>query len=340
MISGLLIVALLLTALLAVSLPFGGWGPGMDAAGKGMAMFFPLIFMVARDSCFAVVIALLAGRGVFGWSGLPGIGAAAVALALVGGVGASSFAAASLLVQAPRTYGRGSYAFLAVIVAPVVVVIWLFAEAYGAAPAQAWVVRGLVLLAALGPLPLLLAIRRHQREMSTLSDAQEQAEDEAATAYAGRLPADATFLDALRFYDAIPDDTWKARDIVISRITSMAGRDEAFMRALSSGSWEDRILVAFHATALSPPATLPYFDAARPLVEEVVRLLQDPSVPTGELVRETAAAIRIAWPAIHTDRLPKSLMAAFLSGVEARAPGTPLNNYIHDVKLLADYVNG
>ncbi len=340
MITGLLIAALLLTALLAVCLPFGGWSSGMDAAGKGMALFFPFIFMVLRIGCFAAAIIVLANRGAFGWSGLPALPAGGIALLLLAGMGGSSFAAASLLGEAPRTYGRGSYAFLAVIVAPVVLAIWLFAEIYGADPAQLWVTRGLVVLAALGPLPLLLAIRRHDAEMEAWADAREKAEDKAARDYAGQLAPDASLLQALEFYDAIPDDKWKARGLVFERAKAMPDWNEAFMRVLASGSWDEKVRVAFHATALSPATPPEYFAAAQPIVEAVVRHLEDKSRGVEELARETAAGVRIAWPAIHTTHLPKALMERFLVAVETRANDNALSSYVHDVKMLAQYVNG
>ena len=87
MITALLAIALALTALLAISLPFGGWGSGMDAAGKGMAMFFPFIFMTVRISCFAVAVAILAMRGVFAWTGLPAAAAAMPVLLVLAGLG-------------------------------------------------------------------------------------------------------------------------------------------------------------------------------------------------------------------------------------------------------------
>lgn len=340
MITGLLILALILTALLALDLPFGGWGSGMDAAGQGMAMFFPIIFMAVRITSFGVAIALVAARGDFEWTGLPAFAAALVALVLLGGMGASSIAAASLLVEAPRTYGRGSYAFLAVVVAPIVLAIWLFAEAYGADPAQTWVVRGLVLLAAIGPLPLLLAIERHRARMRELAAQQEQAEDAAIQAYASQLPPDAGFEDAFRFYDAIPDEKWKARDLILPRFKSMPGAGESFERLLSSDDWDTRILAAFHVSTMSPQATPAYFEAARLIVEGVVRHLEDETRPPDSLVRETAAAVRVAWPAIHTDSMSKALMERLLAAVENRGPGTQLNNYVHDAKMLALYVNG
>lgn len=340
MITGLLILALLLTALLALSLPFGGWSPGMDAAGQGMAMFFPVIFMAVRITSFGVAIALVAARGEFDWTGLPAVAAALVALALLGGMGASSIVAASLLVEAPRTYGRGSYAFLAVVVAPIVLTIWLFAESYDADPAQTWVIRGLVLLAAIGPLPLLLAIQRHKARMREIAVRQEQAEDAAAHAYAARLPPDASFEEALRFYDSIPDEQWKSRDIVFPRLKAIPGAEGSFERLLSSDNWDTRILAAFHASAISPPASPAYFEAARQIVEEVVRHLEDDARSPESLVRETAAAVRVAWPAIHTESMSKALMERFLAAIENRGPETDLNNYVHDVKMLALYVNG
>ena len=340
MITGLLIGALLLTALLALTLPFGGWGSGMDAAGKGMALFFPFIFMTLRVTCFAGAVAILATRGEFAWSGLPPLGAAALALLIVGGMRASSFAGASLLGQSPGSYGRGSYAFLAVIAAPVVLAIWLFAEAYGADPSQAWVMRVLVPIAALGPLPLLMAINRRGAELHALAREKERTDEAAADALAAQLPADAGLLQALAFHDGMTDEQWRARSRVMDRIRAMPDREAAFAAALTSADWNDRVRAAFHATALSPQTPLAYFEAARGIVETVVSHLREGSLPVDQLVRETAAGIRIAWPAIHNTGLPRALMEKFLAALEARAAETPLNNYIHDVKMLASYVNG
>ena len=60
MITALAIAAIVLTALLALSLPWFGWGPGIDAAGRGMAIFFPAILMGLRVSCLAVAAIVLA----------------------------------------------------------------------------------------------------------------------------------------------------------------------------------------------------------------------------------------------------------------------------------------
>jgi len=340
MITGLLIAALLLTALLALSLPFGGYGSGMDAAGRGMAMFFPFVFMTLRLSCFAIAVIVLAIMDGFDWSSLPAAVAAIIALLILAGMGFSSFTAASLLAQSPGSYGRGSYAFLAVIAAPVVVAIWLFAEAYGADAAQVWVVRALVPLAAVGPLPLLVAVSRHQREMAALADAQEKADAATAEAQAALLPAGASLLQALEFLDGLPDDKWRARGLIMDRIMAIPERDAGFMQALTSPNWDDRLRAAFHASALSPQATPAYFVGARSIVETVVEHLREGTLPVEQMARETAAAIRIAWPAIHNTGLPRSLMAEFLGVIEAKGADTPLNNYVHDAKMLADYVNG
>jgi hypothetical protein len=340
MITGLLIFALLLTALLAASLPFNGWGSGMDAAGKGMAMFFPFIFMTLRAASFMIAIVVLASRGDFAWSALPALAAGAIAVLIVAGMGVSSLTAASLLTESPGSYGRGTYAFLAVIVGPAVLAIWLFSEAYDVDEPQDWVMRALVPLAALGPLPLLLAINRHSAEMRALAGAQEKADEAAAAAYAAQLPDSASFLEALAFLDGMPEDQWCARGLVMDRIQSMPDREASFLQGLMSSNWDDRVRVAFHATALSPQTPPAYFEAAREIVETVVGHLREGTLPMDQLVRETAAAIRIAWPAIHRDDLPRALMSDLHEAIQARAAETPLNAYIHDAKMLADYVNG
>jgi len=341
MITGLLAAALLMTALLALVLPFGGWGRDMDAAGKGMAMFFPFIFMTVRISCLAVAIVMLAVRDAFAWVGLPTAAAAIILLLVTFAMGASSLTAASLVASEPRAFGRGTYAFLATIVAPVLLTIALFAETYGADDGQIWVTRALVLVAALGPLPLLSAIRRHDVERRALADAAERAEDEATTAYAARLPADASLLDTLAFHDAIPDEMWKAREPVLARVSKMPDWNQAYIAALTSGSWEDRIRAGFHASALSPTADAAYYAAALPVLEAIIARIEAGTEPADVLGREVSAAIRLAWPAIHNTGLPRSLMARLHAAIERQAGAMPqLANYVHDAKMLAEYVNG
>ncbi|MCC6920681.1 MAG: hypothetical protein IT548_15900 [Alphaproteobacteria bacterium] len=341
MITGLLIAALLLTALLALALPFGGWGRDMDAAGKGMAMFFPSIFMAVRIACFGLAVVMLAVRGELAWMGLPTVAAALLALLVTAGMGASSFTAASLVASQPGAYGRGTYAFLATIVAPVILAICLFAETYDADEGQAWIMRVLVLVAAIGPLPLLNAIRRHDAETRALADAAERAEDEAAAAYAARLPADASLLETLAFHDAIPDAMWKARGPVLARVSTMPDWKQAYLAALTSGTWDDKIRVGFHASALSPTADAAYYAAVLPVLETVIAHVEAGTEPVDVLVREVSAAIRLAWPAIHNTNLPRALMTRLHAAVERQAAAMPpLGNYTHDVKMLAEYVNG
>ena len=178
MITALAIAAIVLTALLALSLPWFGWGPGIDAAGRGMAIFFPAILMGLRVSCLAVAAIVLAASGGLDWSGLHPVLSGLLAVLLVAGMGATSFFSVERLINAPRAGGRAGAAFLATIAAPMILVLWLLVERHGAGdPAQAWALRALVLAAALAPLPMLLRNERQRIAERRTQDADEARQD-------------------------------------------------------------------------------------------------------------------------------------------------------------------
>lgn len=340
MITALLIVALLLTALIAISLPFGGWGSGMDAAGKGMAMFFPFLFMLARFVCLVIAAIVLAWGGNLAWSGLPALAAGSIALALLGGLGALSFAAANLLGNAPRSYGRTSFGFLSIVAAPVVVALWMFAERYGVDPVQACVVRALVPLFVAGPFVLLLRINARDTQDRAAYDAKEKIEDEAAETLAAALPADATLAQSLRFYDGIGEAMWKARGKVMDRVMARPGLKAEFQDLLTGSDWNDKVSAGVHASAIQPEASEAYYQAILPILEAIAQHLETRTGVPDALVRETQAAIRLAGPAIHSDKLPQALMQRILDGIAGQPEGSYVLNYQHDAKILAELVRG
>lgn len=341
MITALLIVALLMTLLLGVSLPWTGWGSGMDAAGRGMAMYFPFIFMLLRAFCVFIALIVLAWGGGLDWTGLPKIVSGLLALALVGGMSLMSFYATNLFGSSPSMPGRAQLAFMTTIAAPLALVLWIFAERYGATdPAQAWPVRGLVLMLALVPIPMLVRLERREAEDRRVADAVEAAEIAAAEARAAAaVPDGATLADIFRAFDAMDETDWRTRGFVMDRATALPDRQAQIVALLTDPDWQNRIAAGLHADFIQPqPAD--YFEKVRPIIEEVVRRLQSDAAPPDVLVRETKAALRLAWPSIHNSGLPQTLVAALYGEVLQRPDDTDFRNLQHDLKLLAELVRG
>ena len=116
---------------------------------------------------------------------------------------------------------------------------------------------------------------------------------------------------------------------------------EQMMAMLSSGDREAQLAAGFHSSSVSLEHMPGYFDIVRPIIAGIIARLEDPSVPAEPLRREARVAIRLAWPAIHHTTLPKAQMQAFYDAVVKRSEGDDdFRNLQHDVKLLAELVNG
>jgi hypothetical protein len=340
MITALMIAVLLLTALIALSLPWAGFGPGMDAAGRGMAMFFPIILMTLRVSIVCVAVIVLATDGQLDWLGLPRTLAGLLVLALVGGMAALSFAGVSLLCESPRSEGRPQLAFLATIAGPLALVLWMFVERYGATePAQAWPVRGLVAVMALVPIPMLIRVNRSAAAEHRAAQGEEAQAEAAAEARIAALPAGAALAEILRFHDALDSDDWRSRDKVMQLAAALPDAPAQLTAMLAAPDWETRIAAGIHSSFITP---LPegYFGVVRPIVEEVVRRLQGDAAPPDVLAREAMAAMRLAWPAMHGTNLPQALAAELYAEVVRRGDDPQFRNLQHDMRLLAELVRG
>lgn len=339
MITALAIAAIVLTALLALSLPWFGWGPGIDAAGRGMAIFFPAILMGLRVSCLAVAAIVLAAAGGFAWSGLHPVLSGLLAVLLVAGMGATSFFSVERLINAPRAGGRAGAAFLATIAAPMILVLWLLVERHGAGdPAQAWALRALVLAAALAPLPMLIRNERQRIAERRTQDADEARQEAEAEARAAALPAGASFAATLAFADSLDEDDRRARERVMARAAAFPDPGAALLAMLGDADRETRLRAALHASAFPPAPTPAYFALVRPLIEEVVTRLAGDAAPPEALYREALAAIRAGWPAMHNDGLPKALMDRLAEAIAAKGETAGFNALAFDARLLADYV--
>ena len=341
MITTLLIIALVMTLLLGLTLPWAGWGSGMDAAGRGMAMFFPFLFMLVRAFCVFVALIVLAWNGGLDWTGLPAAVSGLLAIALVGGMSGMSFWAINLMGQSPSTAGRGHLAFLTTIAAPLALVIWIFAERYGTTdPGQSWLVRGLVLLLAVVPIPMLMRLLRRDAEERQAEEAEEAAEIATAEARAAAaVPPGARLADIFRAFDTTDEADWRTRGFIMARAEALPDRQVQHVALLSDPDWENRVTAGFHSTLIQPQPD-DYFMTVRPIIEEVVRRLQTGAAPPKILARETMAALRLAWPAIHNTGLPQAVMAALYDQALRRDDDPDFRNLQHDLKMLVDYVQG
>ena len=341
MIAALAVAVLVLTVLLALSAPWFGWGPGIDAAGRGMAMFFPVVLMGLRVSCLTGMAIALAATGAFDWSGLHPVLSGLLAVALVAAMGATSFFSIERLFDRPSAEGRPAAAFLASVVAPLVLVLWFLVERHGATdPAQIWALRGLVVLIALAPLPILARNERRRASERRTHDDYEAREEAAAEARAAALPADASFAAILAFADALGEDDWRARGRVMARTAAFADPQGELMAMLADGDRTVRLRAAMHTTHFAIAPTPAYFALARPLIEEIVARLTSDAAPPETLYDEAQAAIRLGWASMHNDGLPKALAAALAAAIEAKGETAGFDQLRHDAGLLAQLVAG
>lgn len=339
MITTLVIVALVLTLLIGALLPFGGWGSGMDAAGRGMAMFFPFILMLIRAVCLGSALVLALSGGALDWTGLPRGVDWLVGLGLFGIMAACSFTAGNLIGSLPTAYGRGSFALLAMIIGPIVLSLWLLAETHGVDPVQAWAARALLISAVVGPLPILRSIQK-QDALDSAAAAAEEAEAEAkALALANILPRDATLLETLKFHDRLPETEWRARGHILTAAQQRPTIEADYRALLEHRDWNARILAGRYRPHFSIPADEDYFRRVLPTVTEIARRLRENVAPTDVIAREVSAFIGLSWAALHYGGLPKALMQEVHAQILAR-PQSPLSNLEHDVQILAEYVPG
>jgi hypothetical protein len=341
MITALALAALLMTSLMLVSLPWFGWGSGIDAAGKGMAMFFPVIFMSVRALCLGVAMILLAAAGDLAWTGLADGFAGTMGVLFIAATGGVSFIAVSLLAAAPPPAYSAAPAELAALAVPVMLIIWILAEAYRPADdAQLWAVRGLTLVVAISPLPFLAILLRARAAVARKCRAEIAAAEAKAEAFAAQLPPEAGFPDILAFLETVPDTAWQTRALVAQRAASIPNRPDVLMDMLRSHDRAVRIRAALYTTDVSVPPTPAYFAIAEAEISLIIDRLRARAAPDAELVREGHAAIRLAWPAIHRGDLKKAQMMALVGALESQDDGSGCHALVHDAQMLASYVTG
>ncbi len=335
------IIVVCLTLLTSITLPWGGWSSGADAAGRGMAIFFPSILMLARVSCVMAGVIALAADGDLAWTGLSPVAAAVAVVLCLGTMGGVSFFSVTLLLEEPTAPGRASTAFLAAIAFPASLAIWLLAERYSAdGSAQVWLVRVLAASLALASLPFLLhSLKMRQKASAQLQSEQARQESE-AIARASQLPETATLDEILAFLDGLGQEEYRAIEIVTARATHFPEASERVLELLGSPDRDVRLRAAFHSSQFSLPASPAYFALVRPEIEAIIERLRSGAAEPAVLYREALAAIRMAWPAINNDGLPKSLMVELFEAISAQSDEDRFNGVQHDAKMLAEYVTG
>ena len=340
MITALLILALVLTLLIAVSLPFGGYGAGIDAAGRGMAIFLPAIFMLARAICVCAAVVLMAVQGGLSWTGLGPYAAALTGLVLAGGTGGMSFLAATQLTTNSGMEGRAAYAFLATVATPVLMCLWISAETFGVEQPQRGITFALLLVSMAAAAVFTDRDRRREAEARAVSKAAEDREVDDARIIANSLPPDATLLELLKQYDRVPETAWRARDMIQTRISARPALRPEIETLLDGADWTARILAANYLLKMSTEASPAYFKLVRPTLDEIVRRLENNVAGHDVLAPEARAAIALAWPSIHNDGLPKALMERLYASIEEHAGDSRFAALMHDARLLADLVTG
>lgn len=341
MITALALIAMMMTLPLLVTLPWFGWGPGIDAAGRGMAMFFPVIAMTVRVLCLGAAVVVLAAEGGLAWSGLGAAASGALGIAFIAATGGVSFLSVSQLVEAPPPDYSAAPAWLESVALPMAVAIWMLAETYGAPDgAQLWVLRGFLIVLALSPLPFLLRNMK-EREAAAAHDRSEQAAAEAsAAARLDALPQDADLAQTLAFIDTIPESDWRLQEMAKQRAAALPDAPSAVMAMLASDDRAERLRAALHTVNVAMPLTPDYFAIAETEIAAIIDRLQTKAAPDAELYREGRAAIRLAWPAMHRSDLKKTQMEALRAALEAQGDGSACRALVYDAGLLAAYVNG
>ncbi|MFT3809166.1 MAG: hypothetical protein QM698_04560 [Micropepsaceae bacterium] len=339
MIITLAAIAVFLTLVIVLSLPFFGWGPGIDAAGRGMAMFFPVIAMTLRIACLAGAAIALATEGGLTWTGLSGGWAAALIVLMLAALGVASFITVSLLVEHAPPEGPAGPAWIAAVFTPLLIAGTLAAEAY-VTGAQIWALRGLTAaFAAASFAGLAVAMHHQSRFAAALAQARAEAERIVAER-AARLPADADLRATLSFLEALPEDDWQTRDIIRSRATSMPDRVEQTMAMLADDDRAVRLSAGRFATHITMPDEDAYYAIAAREIGEIIARLEQKAAGDAELYLEARAAIGLAWPAMHTTRLKQAQMAALHAALVAQGDSSACRALTHDVSLLRDYVTG
>lgn len=339
MIITLVLIAAVLTLLIAASLPLFGWGSGIDAAGRGMAMFFPVILMTGRIACLAGAVIALASDGGLAWTGLSGFWAGSIALVLLALLGLSSFMAVSLLVEHAPPSGSAGPAWIAAVFTPLLIGVWLLAEPY-VQGTQIWAVRGLTAVFAVSSFVAALVALRHQARFAAAAVAQRQADEKALNDRLAHLPAGADLRATLAFLEALPEDDWEARDRIRSRATMMPDRVEQTMAMLEDPDRSVRLRGGRFAMLISMPQNEAYFAIAEREIAEVISRLERKAAGDAELAMEGRTAIALAWPAMHTAHLKKAQMAALYEALHAQGDNSACAALTHDAAMLKDYVTG
>ncbi len=339
MIVTLVLLAALLTLLIAASLPLFGWGSGIDAAGRGMAMFLPVILMTVRIACIGGAVIALASDGGLTWTGLSGVWAAVLALLLLILLGLASFITVSLLVEHAPPSGSAAPAWIASVFTPLLITVWLVAEPF-IQGTQIWAVRGLTGAFIVASFATALVAMRHQARFAAEAAMERQAYEAAAEARTALLPADADLRTTLAFLEALPEDDWQVRDRVRSRATMMVDRVEQTMAMLEDPDRAIRLRGGRFAMLVTMPQTDAYYAIAECEIADIITRLQQKAASDAELAMEARTAIALAWPAIHTTHLKKAQMAALHEALLAQGDTSACRALTHDAAMLKDYVTG
>jgi hypothetical protein len=326
--------------LIAVLLPFGGFGSGADAAGRGMAMFFPAILMFVRICCVSAALVLVAYGGGFAWTGLGTTGAVLAGLTMVAASGAMSFHAGTQLTSNTAIDGRGTYAFLASILTPVALCLWLFAEAFRVEPIQSGIALAVVIVALLASAAYMQRDVRNEIIAVAAERARQDKDEQDAQAIASSLPPDATLLELLRQLERLPETMWRARELVEKRISMRPALRPEMMALLDGTDWTARISAGRHASRMSFEPSPDYFKAVRPTLDEIVRRLENDVAGHDILVNEAQAAMGLAWPAMHNDGLPKTLLTRLTAAIEAHSGDSRFAALVYNARMISDSSTG
>jgi hypothetical protein len=340
MITALLVLALLLTLMIAAVLPFGGFGSSADAAGRGMAMFFPAILMTVRAGCVVAALFLVIWSGGFAWTGIGSTGATAAGLGIVAISGAMSFHSAAQLTTDPAEDGRGTYAFLASILTPVALALSLLAEAYRVEPLQSGIALAVVMLALVSSAAFMQRDVRNEIIAVAAERARQDKDEQDALIIASCLPPDATLLELLRQLERLPETMWRARELVEKRISMRPDLRPEMMALLDGTDWTARISAGRHASRMSFEPSPDYFKAVKPTLDEIVRRLENDVAGHDILVNEAQAAIGLAWPAMHNDGMPKALLMRLAAAIEAHSGDSRFAELVYSARMLADSNTG
>ena len=339
MILTLVIIAALATLLIAISLPLFGWGSGIDAAGRGMAMFLPVIAMTVRIACLGGATIALASDGSLAWTGMSGFWAGACALLLLAILGLSSFIATSALVEHAPPHGSAASCWIASIFMPLVFAGWLIGESEISSQ-QVWAIRGLAGVFAVASILAAVSDLRSQARRAAAFAAEREKADRALQARVAALPADADLGAILAFLEALPEDDQQARDLIKTRAVMLPDRAEQTMAMLADPDRTIRLRAGRFSQQITMPDTPAYYAIAEREIAEIIERLESRVADDATLFLEARAALGLAWPAMQTPRLKKSQMTALHNALIAQGDASACRALAYEAGLLKDYVTG